>query len=98
MVLRCRVSGAFGRSDRGIAARLTRSADGAVDVVTVDAAPVLGIELCLPGPGSRVASLGGNVEIAASERKCPLAIIAMSALHCRRPLTLFRSRPLIPQE
>src|SRR6516164_11028480 len=59
MVLCCRVSSAFGRSDREIAARLTRSADGAVGVVTVDTAPVLGIEICLPGPGSRVASLGG---------------------------------------
>jgi len=40
-----------------------------------------------------VASLGGYVEIAASERKCPLAIIAMSALHCRLALTLSRSGP-----
>src|ERR1700739_4575364 len=36
IVLRCRVSGACGSSDREIAARLTRSADGAVRVVTVD--------------------------------------------------------------
>src|SRR5271167_3834417 len=50
-VLRCRVFAAFGRSDREIAARLTRSADGAVGLVTVDTAPVLGIELCLPGQG-----------------------------------------------
>src|SRR5215472_2678330 len=49
IVLCCRVSGAFGRSDREIAARLTRSADGVVGVVTVDTAPVLGIEICLPG-------------------------------------------------
>src|ERR1700751_5784769 len=36
IVLRCRVSGAFGRSDREIAARLTRSADRAAHVVAVD--------------------------------------------------------------
>jgi hypothetical protein len=37
---------------------LTRPADGAVGLVTVDSAPVLGIELCLAGLGTPMASRG----------------------------------------
>ena len=42
---------------------LTQSADGAAGVVTAETAPVHGMELCFAGPGSRMGSSCGMLEL-----------------------------------
>jgi hypothetical protein len=54
-------------------------ADG-VGLVTADAPSYLDMELCLLWSGSQ-GFLGKDIGMGRGQRKCPSAIIAMSALH-----------------
>jgi hypothetical protein len=78
------------------ATRPTRSADGAVGVL-VDTAPILSMELCLPGSGGGVASrdamsalqeAGGNARWLSSQ--CPRCIADGSARRTSDPLAARR--------